>query len=333
MNNNITDKQKITIISFVTWIGTVINLLLSILKILFGYLANSKSLISDGVHSISDLATDAMILIGVKYWNAPPDKKHPYGHGKIETLITFIIGLLLIGVAIMLGYEAISVLYNVLINNASPPLIQVNIATWIAMIIAIISIISKELLYRWTIKKSKQVKSSALLANAWHHRSDALSSAPPAIALAGIILGNHISYNLWFLDPIGTLLVCYMLLRAAVEISKSSVSTLIDTSANRVVKILIYKSVKSIDGVISNHKIRTTYIGANSIKVDLHIMVDAEISITQGHDIATAVKYKLLSLDTKKEEVTILDVLVHIEPATRKQVSSYNNNKRKPNEL
>ncbi len=326
--NNISNEHTKTV-SFVTWVGTGINIILAAVKGIFGYMAGSKVLIADAIHSLSDLATDAAILIGVKYWSAPPDDEHPYGHGKIETLVTFAIGLLLAGVGVLMGYDAIKIMINIIIVEKKAPTSEMNIALWFALMAAISSIIAKEILYRWTVKKGKEIASSAVIANAWHHRSDALSSIPPALAISGVIIGNLMGFNLWFLDPVGTIIVCYMLFMAAWDISVPSLSALIDTSANRKITASIFVATRAVDGVVTTHKIRTNHISLNTIKVDLHILVNRNFTVLKGHKISSDVKRALLKLKIENDNTQIIDVLVHLEPATHKEYESYINNKGK----
>jgi cation diffusion facilitator family transporter len=152
----------------VTLWGLVVNLGLSAAKFIFGIVGASQALVADGVHSLSDLVTDVAVLVGAGFWSAPADAEHPHGHGRIETLITSAIGIVLGGVGVGLGYRALLSLHEA---HASQP-------GWSAFVVACLSIVAKEFLYRWTVHVGKRVKSSAAVANAWHHRSDALSSVP-----------------------------------------------------------------------------------------------------------------------------------------------------------
>ncbi len=325
---NISNKQTKEI-SFVTWVGTIVNIILAAVKGAFGYLANSKVLIADAIHSLSDLVTDIAILVGVKYWSAPPDSEHPYGHGKIETLITFLIGAALAFVGITMGCGAISTFFNIVILDKAPPTITIDTMMFLALAAAVFSIISKEILYRWTVKKGIKIGSSAVIANAWHHRSDALSSIPPAVAIGGVIIGSDMGYDFWFLDPVGTLIVCYMLLHAAWDIAGPSLYALIDTSANRRVSTSIFIETRKIPEVVTTHKIRTNYIGMDAIKVDLHVLVNRDLSVLKGHLIADEVEKNLINMKIENDKTRILDVVVHIEPATEKEYNSYINNKGK----
>lgn len=308
--------NQLTAISRVTWVGAVINILLTILKALAGVLAGSRTLMADAIHSLSDLVTDAAILIGVRFWTAPADHDHPYGHQKIETIITLAIGLALAFVGLGLGYEAVVSLFRNFSGKGHPPALPASgILLWFGLSAALVSIVSKEALYRWTMKKGQEIGSSALAANAWHHRSDAFSSIPPVISIGGSIIGLNIGYNLWFLDPIGTIAVCLMLLKAAVDIIKPTFSVLIDASADRELCGAIEETVLATPGIIATHKIRTRCICGDSVAVDLHILVDGGLTVAQGHDLAAEVKYKILNIRLNGLGTKAIDVIVHVEPA------------------
>jgi len=282
-------------IKYVTWVGLFVNLLLSALKCILGYIGSSQAVIADGIHSLSDLITDLSILIGVKYWSAPADGKHPYGHHRYETIVTVIIGGVLAIAAFVLGYNALFSLHDS--ESQSQP-------TWVAAVAALISIILKEVLYRWTANAGARIKSSSIIANAQHHRSDALSSIPTLIAVLIAIFNPD-----WrFVDKIGAMIVSAFILKVAYEILKDSLSGLIDTSASETDRSKILELVLGVDGVKSTHKIRTRKVGYG-IYVDLHIQVEGSISVTAGHDISRAVSKALI-----KNGPDVLDVITHIEP-------------------
>lgn len=310
------DTNQVRQVSHVTWYGVAVNVSLAIVKATAGFFANSNVLLADAVHTVSDLATDMAILIGVKYWTAPADATHPHGHRKIETMITLGIGVALALVGLGLGYDAISILADAIIakDAARIPQHPVGSALLAAMLAAMLSIMSKELLYRWTAAKGVELGSSALIANAWHHRSDAISSIPPLIALGGELIGSRMGYNLWYLDPIGTIIVCFMLLQAAWNVMLPTLNALLDASADRKLCSAIRKTVLDTDGVLDTHKIRTRVICSNAVAVDLHVIVDENLSVARGHAIATDVKNRLLNIDAVEGNAKPVDVLVHIEP-------------------
>jgi cation diffusion facilitator family transporter len=278
----------------VTLWGLVVNLVLSGIKFLFGVYGCSQALVADAVHSLSDSITDIVVLVGVCFWSAPPDESHPHGHGRIETLITFFIGILLAGVGIGLGYRAIATLHHQ--QTASPG--------WVAFFAACVSIAGKEWLYRWNVRVGRRIKSSALLANAWHHRSDALSSVPVAVA----VLGTRIWPAWGFLDHVATVIVSVLILYAAWEISAPAFRQLIDAGASRKEREKIREIALSTEGVGSIHALRTRYIGPG-LQIDLHVIVDGTLTVRRGHDIAGAVKRRLI-----EGGPDVVDVLVHIEP-------------------
>ncbi|MBN1341950.1 MAG: cation transporter [Phycisphaerae bacterium] len=278
----------------VTVIGLLVNLILSGLKLLAGLIGSSQAVVADAVHSLSDSVTDVAILIGVRYWSKPPDDEHPHGHRRIETLVTTLIGVILASVALGLTYNSVVTLRD---KHASPP-------GWIAFAAALLSIASKEILYRWTVRVGRRIKSTAVIANAWHHRSDALSSIPAAIAVAGAALLPGWS----FLDHVGAVVVSFFILQAAWKIMMPALGQLIDAGASEDDLKRIRALAMSVDGVRHVHAIRTRYIGSG-VQVDLHVKVDGNLTVYEGHDISEAVKRRLLD-----DGPDIVDVVTHLEP-------------------
>lgn len=311
-------RENSRAIAGITWVGVVVNVFLTVGKAICGVLSGSRALVADAVHSLSDLVTDAVIIIGVRYWTAPADREHPYGHQKIETLITLAIGLVLAGVALGLGYEAINNLCEALAGRATSGPNEVSAITWTALSAALLSLVSKEILYRWTAARGRAIGSSAVVANAWHHRSDALSSIPPAISIGAGAVGVKMGYNLWYLDPVGTLLVCLLLLKAAWDIVKPTFSALLDAGTDLEFCRAIEDTVLSTPGINSAHKIRTRCLGSEEVAVDLHIQVDGSLSVTEGHDLAKLVKRRILDLKVEGVESRVVDVVVHVEPVESK---------------
>ncbi len=294
MNKEVSNKDKIVNIKKITYYGMFVNLFLSILKIVTGFIGNSQAAIADGVHSLSDLTTDVAILVGVKYWTAPPDEEHPYGHGRIETIVTTFIGFVLAATAIGIGWEAISTIRDEHIQNP----------TWLSLIGIGFSIVMKEILFRVTMKYSKKTRSKSLEANAWHHRTDAFSSIPAFIAV-------FISVNypkLAFIDHIGAIIVAVIILKVAWQIFSSSFSELTDKGAEKEDIEKIREIALQNECVKEIHGIRSRKHGVD-IFVDLHVLVDDNITVKEGHDIADQVKNALL-----QDGPSISDVVVHIEP-------------------
>ncbi len=280
------------LIKKVTLIALLVNIILSGIKISAGILAKSQAVFADGVHSLSDCVTDIVILAGVNYWSKPADEDHPFGHQKIETIISVIIGLLLAISAFVLAIDAI-----LSINSNSPA------PGFSAIIAAALSIILKETLYRYTIYKSKIIGSVALKANAWHQRSDVFSSIPVFISV-GVA---YFYPALIFVDKIAAILVSGFILYSAWDIIRPNIADLADKAASPVEIATIKSTVLGIKDVKGVHAIRTRMY-AGKIYVDLHVLVNGKLSIIRGHDIATLVQIKL------KKRDNITDVLVHIEP-------------------
>lgn len=307
------DQEAVRDISRVTWAGVIGNIILILAKAGGGWCSGSSTLLADAIHSLSDLITDAIILVGVRYWAAPADEHHQYGHRKIETMATFTIGLFLALVGLVLGWRAVLSLSSVVKGDVATPLVT-TLATWVALVVSLVSIITKEILYRWTMSRGLTLGSPALLANAWHHRFDALSSIPPVITIGVGAVGASMGRNFWYLDPVGTVVVAVMLLAAAWEISCSTLATLLDVSADRKLYIAIHAAVDEISGVLAVHKLRTRFLGSRAVEVNLHILVDGQVTVTAGHLIAAQVKYRLLSLTVPEAGARVVDVLVHVEP-------------------
>jgi cation diffusion facilitator family transporter len=279
----------------ITWIGLLVNLLLTVLKFVGGFLGRSQAVVADAVHGVSDLTTDLAILIGVKYWTKPADASHPHGHQRLETVVTLSIGLVLALAAVGLLINAVSSLHHREAEPVGP----------IALGAALVSLASKEWLYRWTIKAGKRIRSMPVIANAWHHRSDALSSVPPALAVAAALIDPD-----WaFLDQVGASVVSLFIFHAAYKIGRPAFDKLIDRGAPERELQKIRTIAKSVVGVEDVHAVRTRYVGSLNLAVDLHVMVAPDLSVYDGHEIAKAVRSRLMS-----EGPDVFDVIVHIEP-------------------
>jgi cation diffusion facilitator family transporter len=286
--------QIVSRVRRVTWIGMVTNILLAILKFVAGFLGSSQAVVADAVHSLSDMTTDLAILLGVKYWSAPADEEHPYGHGRIETIVTILIGATLAVVAFGMSYEALTTIQS---NKLQQP-------GWIALYGAVLSILMKEILYRWTVGVGKRENSSAVIANAWHHRSDALSSIPVVVTVVIATINPKWS----FVDRIGVFLVSLFILNASWRIIKPALNVLADAGASSEVQNQIRSLVMRIREVKSVHAIRTRFIGPG-IFADLHILVDGKMTVREGHDVSETVKQQLLHYGPD-----VMDVVVHLEP-------------------
>ena len=286
------DNKK-EIMKITLW-GLLLNVFISILKFVLGFLGNSQAVVADAAHSFSDTSTDLVILLGVKYWTAPPDRNHPFGHQKIESFITILIGLMLLSAAGGIGYHAFATLDH---EHTE----QLKLFTIIG---PIISIIFKELLFHKTYRVGVKTNSSSVKANAWHHRTDALSSIPVLIA----VVASIINPKLIILDHIGAIIVAAFIIKLAVGIIYKNISELIDTGITEKEYQQISDVISKIECVKGFHKVRSRKLGS-SIYLDLHLEVDGDLSVTRGHDISEEVKSTLLKSNSK-----IIDVMVHLEP-------------------
>ena len=278
----------------VTWAGFAVNLLLSGLKFGAGYFGRSQALVADAIHSLTDTTTDLAVIAGSHYWSRPPDECHPYGHRRLETLVTVFIGLMLAAAGAGIGWHAVSSLSA---KPGAPP-------GWVALGAALASIATKEILYRWTAAAGKKIKSPALAANAWHHRTDAISSVPVLIAVGGAL-----AYPSWsFLDLIGAAVVSVFILHAALKIIWPAISELVDAGAPGEIKQHIAKIAIQASGVQEAHGIRTRYI-SSSILADLHIVVKGSLSVRDGHNIAEDVRSRIIAGIPE-----VIDVVIHVDP-------------------
>lgn len=279
----------------VTYIGMIANLFLCAFKFAGGFVGHSQAMVADAVHSLSDMTTDLAIIIGVRYWNKPADKEHPHGHKRLEIFVSLAIGVVLTAVALGILYNGITTLRE---RHSEPPAL-------IALIAALVSIIVKEYLYRWTVAVGKRIKSVPLIANAWHHRSDALSSIPVALAVAG----TQIDPSWAFLDHLGAVLVSLFILQAAYKIVTPGISKLMDAGASPKEIKTITEIAAAVNGVLKVNVVRTRYVGCSDLAVEIHIEVDGAITVAKGHEICDAVKDKLL-----ESKLEITDVIVHLDP-------------------
>ena len=284
----------------VTLIGSVIDLLLGIAKILVGWVAHSQALVADGLHSLSDLATDIIVLYAAKHSHREADEDHPYGHGRIETLATVGLGIALILVAFGIGYDAV--------RRMNDPELLLNPGLT-ALAVAIVSVISKEAIYQYTRNAARRLRSNMLMANAWHSRSDAISSIVVVIGIAGAMMGHA------YLDAVAAIAVAVMIAKIGFDLVRDSTKELIDTALEPEVTDAIRKEVFNVDGVRAVHMLRSRRSGSDAL-VDLHLQVDPRISVSEGHQIGDTVRRQLLD---KVDEVT--DVTVHIDPEDDEQES------------
>ncbi len=281
-------------IQHITLIGLVANIFLSIIKFLIGFFGHSQAVIADALHSFSDTTSDFIILFGVKYWTAPPDESHPYGHHKIESFITILIGIILCIVAGAIGYEGVTTLMEKTRPHLSP----------VATIGPVLSIIIKEILFKITYRVGLETRSPALKANAWHHRTDAISSIPVLLAVTATLIDPRLA----FLDPIGAVVVSAFIIKVGLQILFTNINDLLDTGISKEKIKELEQLILTREKVKGVHKLRTRKL-ANTIYIDLHLEVDGNLTVTQGHDISEDVKQILFKNNPK-----IIDVMVHLEP-------------------
>jgi len=293
------DKERERGIYKVTIVGGVLNVVLLLLKFIAGIVGNSAAMIADAVHSLSDFVTDVILIVFVRISNKPKDKDHDYGHGKFETLATLLIGLILLAVGLGIAWNGASAIISVMRGATleSPGMI--------ALAAAIISIVSKEALYRYTIIAGRKLKSEALIANAWHHRSDGLSSIATTIGIGGaIFLGSK-----WtILDPLSALLVSIFIFKIAFQLIKPCVDELMEKSLPDEVEDEITAIVESFEGVSDLHNLRTRKMG-NICAIEFHIRMDGNISLFQAHDKVTEIEQRL-----KEHYGQGTHVIIHKEP-------------------
>ena len=286
--------SRLTVVRRVTLIGAVVDLLLGIAKIAGGWIGNSQALIADGVHSLSDLGTDVLVLVAAKAAHADADEEHPYGHARIETAATVGLGLALLAVAAGIVYEAVERLVS---DGAMP-----SPSPW-ALGIAAVSVGFKEFLYHYTMHHARAVASPLLEANAWHSRSDAASSLVVIVGLTGSIAG-------WtYLDTVAAAVVGVLIARIGYRLCKQGVAELIDTGVEQGQLQAIRDAILAVDGVSALHELRTRSMGGR-ILIDVHIMLtDPLISVSEGHQVSETVRGRLIR---RFDQVD--DVMVHIDP-------------------
>lgn len=277
----------------VTVVGAVVNLLLTAAKIVVGWLAHSQALIADGIHSLSDLASDAVVLLAARHASREADQDHPYGHRRIETLATVVLGAALIAVGLGLAIDAGRRIF------APDLLLRPGAA---ALAVALVSVASKEWLYRYTLRAAQALRSDLLRANAWHHRTDAISSLVVLAGVGGTMAGFP------YLDAVAAIGVAGFIVRIGWELAFHSVRELIDTGLEPERLAAIRRAILAVDGVRSLHMLRTRRMGPDAL-VDVHIQVDPRLSVSEGHQIGETVRRRLI-----EEVEEVADVTVHVDP-------------------
>lgn len=286
-------------VTFVTLVGSVVNIILTVFKILAGVIGHSTAMVADGLHSLSDLLSDVIVIVFVKISSKGRDKDHDYGHGKFETFATLIISLMLIVVAANLMSGGISKIRLILSGG------EVSSPGMIALWAAVASIALKEILYRYTIIQGKALNSPMMIANAWHHRSDAFSSVGSLVGIAGaIFLGDKFV----ILDPITGCFISIFIFVMAVKMSVPAIKELLDVSLPDDVEAKIEETAKTIPGVIDLHELKTRREGPGII-MEGHLVLNSGISLKEAHDISKKVEEAL-----RREFGSETQISLHLEP-------------------
>lgn len=273
-------------------ITVVMNIFLSLIKLLAGFIGHSTSMISDGVHSLSDVISSIGVFIGLRISQKPADIDHPYGHEKFEAVLSKILAFILFLTGLSIGYSAIETIVS------SSYIIPKMMTIWAALL----SIGVKEWMYHYTIRQAKKIESTALAADAWHHRSDSLSSIGALIGIIGARLGFPI------LDPLAALVITLIILKVAIEIFVEATNQVIDKAASPELVNEIIQQIQSVNGVLAIDSLKTR-VHSNRIYVDLEISVEATLSLIEAHTIAEAVHYQLEQNIHKIKHCT-----VHVNP-------------------
>lgn len=283
----------------VTWTGSIVNFALLVFKFVAGIVGHSAAMVADAVHSLSDFVTDIIVVAFVRISGKPEDEGHDYGHGKYETLATAIIGLILFFVGIGIMFNGAKSVFDTINGKplAAPSILSLTVAA--------LSILLKELLYRYTIHKAKGLNSQAMIANAWHHRSDAFSSIGTFIGIGGAIcLGEQ-----WrILDPLAAIVVSIFIMRVAVQLLKPCVDELLERSLPAETENIILEIIRSFPEVSEPHHLRTRRIG-NRLAIEVHIRMNGNTTLAEAHSLASEVEKRL-----KYEFGKDTHIGIHMEP-------------------
>ena len=268
------------------------NFLLTTAQVIIGILGHSQALVADGLHTLSDTLADLLVIFALKHGHKGADEEHPYGHERIETAVTMILGVVLIGVAIGIGARA-----GMKLMTVGAIVTPSALTLWTALG----TLVAKEAMYRYTINIANRFGSNMLRASAWHHRSDALSSLVVAVGIGGSLIGFA-----WF-DAIAAILVALMIIKVGIQLSWQSLRELVDTGLSTEDLESIRHAILSVSGVKALHMLRTRRVGGQAL-ADVHIIVDDHVSVSEGHQISEAVRARLI-----KEITPMADVMVHID--------------------
>lgn len=283
----------------VTIVGSIVNFMLLVFKFVAGVLGHSAAMVADAVHSLSDFVTDIIVIVFVRISSKPADSTHGYGHGKFETLATTIVGCVLLGVGIGICVNGVSDIIGVFRGELQPA------PSMIALVAAAVSILFKEVLYQYTLFKGKNLCSQAVIANAWHHRSDAFSSIGALLGIGGALLGGE---RWHVLDPVAAVVVSLFIVKVAISILKNSLDELLEHSLSEEVEQEIVQIILSVEGVSSPHHLRTRRIG-NNYAIEVHIRMNGDLSLFDAHRMTSVVERLLKERFGENTIVTI-----HTEP-------------------
>ncbi len=276
----------------VTLVSVAANLILTVVQILVGIVGNSQALVADGLHTLSDLITDFMVLFALKHGRKAADAEHPYGHARIETAVTLLLGIVLFGVGLAIAARA-----GIRLYAAEAFIVPSAMTLWVA----VATLAAKEWLFRYTLRTANRYDSNMLRANAWHHRSDAISSL---IVVAGI--GGSL-FGFGYLDSVAAILVAAMVVKVGFDLARQALRELVDTGLSTEDLGAIRRTILSVHGVGALHLLRTRHVGSQAL-VDVHIIVDDRLSVSEGHQIGETVRARLM-----REHAGIADVMVHID--------------------
>lgn len=293
------EKQKIYI---TTIIGSIANFLLVLLKFVAGFIGNSAAMIADAVHSLSDFVTDVIVIVFVRFAHKPKDELYAYGYGKYETLATAIIGVLLFIVGSGILWDGGWKIYHYFADGTLP---EPHI---IAFYMALVSIAVKELLYRYTAAVGRAVKSQVVVANAWHHRSDAMSSIGTAVGIGGAIFFGD---GFEILDPVAAIVVSFFIMKVAIQLIIPSLGELLEKSLPEEVQEQIRQIILSYPGVSEPHHLRTRRIG-NTYAIDVHLRMDGDMPLRIAHDHVSAIERKIRAAFGMQTHISI-----HLEPVKK----------------
>lgn len=276
-----------------TWVSVIVNVVLTVVQLVVGLLSGATSLVADAIHSLSDLLSDFMVLIAKYYSHKDADKEHPYGHYRYENAASLFLGFLLIAVAIGMIVSAVNKIENYQTLNK-----VMSIALWVACL----TLIAKELLFRYMLKEAHKAKSSLLVANAWHARSDAASSLVVALGILGNLMGYH------FLDPVAAIIVAFIIGKMGIQFSWNSLHDLMDRTVDDELSVEIKNVFLASEGVKGVHDLKIRKMG-DLIVIDVHLEVDGQLTVEQGHRIAYQARDTVMNTYDH-----VLNIMTHVDP-------------------